>query len=98
MRVCEIKERLLRERAMALDTRDPLAIRRAGDRYKAIAAALANYDDEAEVDPSQVTLSLRDAAKALGHSVREVRQLVYERQLPSRRVDNELHIPLSSIL
>jgi hypothetical protein len=98
MRVGEIRERLLRERTIALDTRDPLAIRRAGDRYKTISAALAQYRDEVEIDPERITLSLRDAAKALGHSVREVRQLAYERQLPSRRLDTELRIPLSSLL
>ncbi len=98
MRVGEIRERLLHERMMALDTRDPLAIRRAGDRYKTITAAIANYDATAEVDPAQITLNLRDAAKALGHSVHEVRQLVHGRQLPSRRIGNELRIPLSSLL
>lgn len=98
MRVGEIRERLLRERTMALDTRDPLAIRRAGDRYKTVTAALAQYEANAEIDPAQLTLSLRDSAKSLGHTVREVRQLAFERQLPSRRVDNELRIPLSSLL
>ncbi|MCL4466464.1 MAG: helix-turn-helix domain-containing protein [Chloroflexi bacterium] len=98
MRVGEIKERLLRERGIALDTRDPLAIRRAGDRYKAIAIALADRSDTAEVDPNELTLNLRDAAKALGHSVREVRQLAYDRRLPSRRVGSELRIPLVALL
>jgi excisionase family DNA binding protein len=98
MRVGEIKQRLLHERGVALDTRDPVAIRRAGDRYKAISLALDDLSDAAEVDPNQVTLSLRDAAKVLGHSVREVRQLAYDRRLPSKRVGNELRITLAALL
>lgn len=83
---------------MALDTRDPLAIRRAGDRYKAINEALKGLAPEAEVDPQSFTLGVREAAKALGHSVREVRAMARQRQLPTRYVGNELRIPLAAVL
>ena len=98
MKVKELRERLLQERSAALDTRDPLAIRRAGDRYKAIASAIDDLDDEMEVDPERLTVCLREAARALGHSVRETRDLVFARQLPSRRFGKELRVPLSALL
>jgi len=98
VRVEEIRERLLRERAAALDTRDPLAIRRAGDRYKVIMDALRAARPEAEVDPNSLTVSLRDAAKALGHSVREARAMAQRRQLPVRYVGGEMRVPLAALL
>ncbi|MHB1133975.1 MAG: hypothetical protein ACYC4L_16535 [Chloroflexota bacterium] len=98
MKVKELRERLMHERGAALDTRDPLAIRRAGDRYKAVASVIDDLDDEMEIDPDRLTVCLREAARALGHSVRETRELVFARQLPSHRYGKELRVPLSALL
>lgn len=98
MLVRDIRERLLRERSAALDTRDPLAIRKAGDRFKAINDALDGLAAEVEIDPDSFTVGLREAAKALGHSVREVRSMARQRRLPVRYVGNEIRVPLSALL
>ena len=75
-----------------------MGIRRAGDRYKAIATALDELDEEMDVDPERLTVCLREAARALGHSVRETRDLVFARQLPSRRFGKEVRVPVSALL
>lgn len=98
MRAHELLERMLRERAAALDTRDPLAIRRAGDRYKVVADALAKVDPATEIDPATYTISLKEAAKALGVSIREARTMAHERKLPTRYNGKDLCVPLAAIL
>ncbi|MHB1006720.1 MAG: hypothetical protein ACYC3S_13915 [Chloroflexota bacterium] len=98
MRVEQITQRLANERAAALDTRDPLAIRRAGDRFKVVADALVKLDPATEIDPNTYMIGLREAAKALGLSIREARMQAHTRQLPARYVNNELRVPLSAIL
>jgi hypothetical protein len=89
---------MMRERAAALDTRDPLAIRRAGDRYKVVADALGRLDPGSEVDPSTYMIGMKEAAKALGISVREARVMARERKLPVRFAGNDLRVPLAAIL
>jgi hypothetical protein len=98
VRVVDIRDLLLRERRTALDTRDPLAIRRAGDRYRVIMGALASLDLEAEVDPATFTIALRDAARALGHSVRDVQAMAREGRLATKRTRNEVRVPLAALL
>ncbi len=94
----EIREQLLRERSAALDTRDPLAIRKAGDRFKAISDALDGLAPETEINPESFTVGLRAAAKALGHSVKEVKAMARQRRLPVRHVGGEMRVPLSALL
>lgn len=98
VKVGELVDSVMRERSAALDTRDPLAIRRAGDRYKVVADALSRLDPAANVDPSTYTIGLREAAKALGISMREARLLVREGKLPVRYSGNEMRVPLAAIL
>lgn len=98
MRVAAIREQLLNERSAALDTRDPLAIRRAGDRFKAISSALAKLGDDDEIDPRQFTVSLREAARALGHNMRDVQTMARDGRLVTVRVRNEWRVPLSVLL
>ncbi|MDA8217701.1 MAG: hypothetical protein M0Z94_08815 [Dehalococcoidales bacterium] len=98
LRVRDVIDRLLQERSVALDTRDPLAIRRAGDRYKTIVDALDGLDPAAEIDPDTFTLSLRQAAKISGRTLREFRAMAYQNKMPTRRVGGELRVPLSAVL
>lgn len=98
MQVSQLLENMLRERSAALDTRDPLAIRRAGDRYKVVADAVARLEPSADIDPATYTIGVREAAKALGISVREARSLARERKLPGRYSGADFRIPLSAIL
>jgi hypothetical protein len=90
----EVREQLRRERQMALDTRDPLAIRLALDRYDVITAVLEGFSDDAEVDLDSITLGISQAAKALGYTPFQVREMIKQRKLAAHKVNNQWRIPL----
>jgi excisionase family DNA binding protein len=79
---------------MALDTRDPLAIRYTGDRYEVIADVLASFGDDADVDLDSITLGISQAAKALGYTPYHVREMIKQRKLLAHKVNNQWRIPL----
>ena len=98
LRVGDIRRRAAYERREALDTREPLAIRFAGERYEVIGEVLADYRDDAQIDPWAVTVGVSQAAKMLGFNAREVRSLIRLGRLPARKVKNEWRIPLDAVL
>lgn len=93
----ELREQLRREWQMALDTRDPLAIRLALDRYDVITAALEGFSDDAEVDLDSITLGISQAAKALGYTPFQVREMIKLRKLAAHKVNNQWRIPLKLV-
>lgn len=97
-RAGDIRRRLGYERVEALDTRDPIAIRFAGERYEVIRDALADLPDEARIDPWAVTIGVSQAARVLGFNGREIRSLIRLGRLPARKVRNEWRIPLEAVL
>ena len=97
-RVGDIRRRLQQERSEALDIRDPIAIRKAGERFEAIMEALMEFPDDIRVDPWNQTVGVSQAAKALGFTAREVRTLIRAGKLPARKVKNEWKIPLNAVL
>ncbi|MCS6801202.1 MAG: helix-turn-helix domain-containing protein [Chloroflexota bacterium] len=98
LRVGDIRRRIAYERREALDTREPLAIRFAGERYEVLSEVLADYSDDARIDPWAVTVGVSQAAKMLGFNVREVRSLIRLGRLPARKQKNEWRIPLDAVL
>lgn len=98
LRVGDIRRRIAYERREALDTREPLAIRFAGERYEVLAEVLAEFNDDARIDPWAVTVGVSQAAKMLGFNVREVRSLIRIGRLPARKQKNEWRIPLGAVL
>ena len=98
VRVGDLKRRIAAERQEALDTREPLAIRFAGERYEVVHEVLASYPDDARIDPWQVTVGVSQAAKMLGFNAREVRSLIRLGRLPARKQNNEWRIPLEAVL
>jgi excisionase family DNA binding protein len=90
----ELREMLRRERQMAVETRDPLAIRYAGERYESLTDALAGIRDEMEVDLDSITLGISQAAKALGYTPFQVREMIRQRKLPAHKVNSQWRIPL----
>ncbi len=93
----ELREQLRRERQMALDTRDPLAIRLALDRYDVITAVLEGFSDDTEVDLDSITLGISQAAKALGYTPFQVREMIKLRKLAASKVNNQWRIPLRAV-
>jgi hypothetical protein len=93
----ELREQLRRERQIALDTRDPLAIRLALDRYDVLTAALEGFSDDAEVDLDSITLGISQAAKALGYTPFQVREMIKLRKLAAYKVNNQWRIPLKLV-
>ncbi len=98
MRVGEVKRRLEIERQQALESRDPLAIRLAGERHKVINQALDDLPEDAEINPDELTVDLTLATRALGHSRKQMRQLINEGKIPSKHVDHKVRIPLGVLL
>jgi hypothetical protein len=96
--VGDIRRRAALERREALDTREPLAIRFAGERYEVIGEVLAEYSDDARIDPWAITVGVSQAAKMLGFNAREVRSLIRVGRLPARKHKNEWRIPLEAVL
>lgn len=97
-RVGDIRRRLQQERSEALDIRDPIAIRKAGERFEAIIEVLLEFADDIRIDPWNQTVGVSQAAKALGFTAREVRTLIRAGKLPARKVKNEWKIPLNAVL
>lgn len=94
----DIRKKLERERQQALESRDPLAIRLAGERHKVISQVLSDKPDDAEIDPLSLTVDLTLATRALGHSRKQMRQLIHEGKIPAKKVDNKVQIPLDVLL
>jgi hypothetical protein len=59
---------------------------------------LAEFNDDARIDPWAVTVGVSQAAKMLGFNVREVRSLIRIGRLPARKQKNEWRIPLGAVL
>ncbi|MCS7001569.1 MAG: helix-turn-helix domain-containing protein [Dehalococcoidia bacterium] len=97
-RVGDIRRAINAERQEALDLREPLAIRYAGERWDVITEALKGLDDDARLEPWSVTVGVSAAAKALGFNAREIRALIRAGRLPARKVKNEWRIPLDALL
>jgi excisionase family DNA binding protein len=98
MRAADIRKRLEAERKEAISSRDPLAIRFALDRYEVLTALLADYADDAPVDPDKITLRVSQAAKALGFTPNHVRQLIRQGKIQAFKANNEWRIPLRVVL
>jgi hypothetical protein len=98
IRVGDVRRRAVFERREALDTRDPIAIRYAGERYEVLVETLGQYPDEARIDPWAITVGVSQAAKMLGFNGREIRSLIRVGRLPARKQKNEWRIPLEAVL
>lgn len=98
MRAGDIRRKLQAERQAAISSRDPLAIRFALDRYEVLASLLADYADDAPIDPDKITLRVSQAAKALGFTPNHVRQLIRQGKIQAFKVNNEWRIPLRVVL
>ncbi|MBI3969384.1 MAG: hypothetical protein HY329_27385 [Chloroflexi bacterium] len=83
---------------MALDTRDPLVIRKTADRCKTLLEVLDGLDDDVEVDPKSMTVGVSQAARALGFTAWQIRQMIREGKLPARKLENEWRIALGMVL
>ncbi|MFN8534504.1 MAG: helix-turn-helix domain-containing protein [Dehalococcoidia bacterium] len=94
----DLRRRATSERSEALDTREPLAIRFAGERYEVLAEVLGEYADDARIDPWSITIGVSQAAKMLGFNGREIRSLIRIGRLPARKQKNEWRIPLEAVL
>ncbi len=95
MWVSELIEAALAERQLALDTRDPLAMRRAGERYRVILKAVESMPAPSRVDPRQVEIPLNQAAYALGLKTHEARRLALQRGLPVTGSGRQARLPLA---
>lgn len=94
----EIRELLRWEQRTAVDTRDPLAIRKMTDRYRAIDEVLEGLPDDSLVDVWAVMVGVSQAARALGFTAWQIRQMIREGKLQARKVGNEWRIPLAAVL
>lgn len=94
----EIRELLRTEQRTAVETRDPLVIRKMTDRYRAISEVLEGVADDAAVDLWATTVGVSQAARALGFTAWQVRQMIREGKLQARKVGNEWRIPLGAVL
>ncbi|MBI4506632.1 MAG: hypothetical protein HY691_13940 [Chloroflexi bacterium] len=97
-RAAEIRELLRDEQRTAVDTRDPLVIRKMTDRYRAIDEVLEGLADDAPVDLWAAMVGVSQTARALGFTAWQVRQMIREGKLQARKVGNEWRIPLSAVL
>lgn len=96
--VADIRRYLLSERREALETRDPIAIKKSGDRFDAISEILQEFPPDARIDIWAVSVGVSQAAKALGFNSREIRSLIRTGKIPARKVKNEWKIPLEVVL
>lgn len=97
-RAGDIRDLLRWEQRTAIETRDPLAIRKMTDRHRAFTEVLEGLPDDATVDRWAVTVGVSQAARALGFTAWQVRQMIREGKLPARKVENEWRIPLGAVL
>lgn len=86
------------EQRTAVETRDPLVIRKMTDRYRAIHEVLDGLPDDAVVDLWSTVVGVSQAARALGFTAWQVRQMIREGKLQARKVGNEWRIPLAAVL
>lgn len=98
MKIVDIRQKLLKEREFALDTRDPIVIRTTGERVSVILDLLNNRNDDEAIDPKGVMLSLRQTARILGFDAREVRKMIQEGRIRARKNGDQWEIPLDVVL
>lgn len=96
--IAELQQFLDQERAEALATRDPLAIRFAHDRWEMVAAVLEGRNPDEVVDLNSVTVGVKRAAQALGYTPQQVRRLIRERKLAAQKEGDQWRIPLRALL
>ncbi len=98
MRAGEIRRRVAYERKMALDVRDPIAIRHAGDRYDLVMKLLEGIPDDSMVDLDAITMSVSQAAQALGYNPKQLRKLIREGRLKAKKQNDQWRISLKAVL
>jgi hypothetical protein len=96
--VGDVRKKLLQEREHALDTRDPIAIKLAGERADILMEILEGHPEAEEIDPKSFMLSLRQTARVLGFDPREVRQLIQDGRIRARKHGDQWQIPLDVVL
>ncbi len=98
MTVAELKELAQSGRMEALATRDPIAIRMAQGRWRAVEAAILGRPDDEVLDLSSTAVGVKVAAEALGYTPQQVRKLIKERRLVAHKAGDQWRIPLRSLL
>lgn len=98
MKAGEIRRRIAYERKMALDIRDPIAIRHAGERYDLVMKLLEGIPDDATVDLDSITLSVSQAAQALGYNPKQLRKLIHEGRVRAKKQNDQWRISLKTVL
>ncbi len=94
----QLEAYLKQERGIALEVRDPIAIRFAAERYNTVQAFLQDLPEGETVDLLRPALSVSQAAKVLGYNAKEVRRLLGQGKLTGRKVGSEWRIPLRAVL
>lgn len=94
----DLRQFLDQERAEALATRDPLAIRYAHDRWDVVYLALQGRSSDEVIDLNTLTVGVKLAAQALGYTPQQVRRLIRERKLAAQKEGDQWRIPLRALL
>lgn len=92
MKVGILRGRLMAALDAAIRNREADAIALTADRTKAMAVALADLDDEAEVEIDGLDLPTRSAATVLGFHPEHVRRLIRAGRLRARRVGGDYRV------
>jgi uncharacterized protein (UPF0335 family) len=98
MMVRDLRRFLKDERAEALATRDPIAIRLTHGRWTALQQFVQDKPDEEIVDLNSATVGVKVAAEALGYTPQQIRKLIRERRLAAQKRGEQWHIPLKALL
>jgi hypothetical protein len=94
----QVRQAVARERESALAVRDPIAIARAGERYKVVAEVLAGVADDEEINLAHIALTVSQAGRALGYSPKEIRRLIRAGNIAAEKRDNQWWVSVKEVL
>ena len=94
----EVRRVVQQDRAEALATRDPIAMRLAHGRWHVVEQVLADRSDDEMIDLNSSTVGVKLAAEALGYTPQQVRKLIRERRLMAHKQGDQWQIPLRVLL
>lgn len=97
MKVGVLRERMTAALDTAMRRRDAEAIALTADRTKAMAVALTDLPDDAEVDVDGLTLTTRAAAIVLGFHPEHVRRLIRTGRLRAQRTGGDYRLRLDDV-
>jgi ABC-type taurine transport system ATPase subunit len=97
MKVGLLRERLSAALDAAMRNREPTAIALTADRTKAMAVAISNMAEDAEIEVDALSLSTRDAAIVLGYHPEHVRRLIRGGRLRAMRRGVDYEVALTDL-